>query len=89
MNYTQNMYNLVNDLERRLQANLNIINEYQVPKSTYDKTIKNIKFIDSQVNDAFKRGESEDRIASVIANNYIPYAEKQYDYLRWYMNRTG
>lgn len=60
------MYNLVNDLEQRLQTNLNIINEYQVPKSTYDKTIKNIKFIDSQVNDAFKRGESEDRIAQLL-----------------------
>lgn len=89
MNYTQNMYNLVNDLEQRLQTSLNIINEYNVPKNAYDKTIKNIKFIDSQVNDAFKRSEDENTIASAIENNYIPYADKLYDHLRWYMNRTG
>ena len=43
-------YNALDKLYRMLGACYRIIHEYKVPKAVCDKAMKNIKFIDSQIN---------------------------------------
>ena len=79
-------WNSVKILETKLQRSLNIINSYQVPTNKYNEVQQKITFVEQQVNTAVRSNVNESVISGVIENTYIPFADKLYDHLRWYMN---
>lgn len=89
MAYTSALYKTVNDLNARLDQCSKIVNEYEVPQTAYNKAMKNILFIRSEVNKAMARQEVEANIVSTIDKTYKPYANRLYDQLRWFMNRVA
>lgn len=89
MAYTDALYKTLNDLNARLNLCSKIVNEYEVPRTAYDKTMKNIRFIRSEVDKAMSRQEAEANIVSTIDKTYKPYANRLYDQLRWFMNRVA
>lgn len=89
MAYTDALYKTISDLNTRLDLCNKIVNEYKVPKSAYDKTMKNINFIRSEVDKAMARQEAEANIVSTIDKTYLPYANRLHDQLRWFMNRVA
>lgn len=84
-------YNALDKLYRMLSACYRIIHEYKVPKAVYDKAMKNIKFIDSQIDQTLDNlldtNGNMDTMVNTINTTYIPYVGNLYDKLRWYMNR--
>ena len=89
MNYSDTFWNSVKILESKLQRSLNIINSYQVPTNKYNEVQQKITFVEQQVNNAVSSNADESVILGVIENTYIPFADKLYDHLRWYMNRVA
>ena len=84
-------YNALDKLYRMLSACYRIIHNYNVPKAVYDKAMKNIKFIDSQIDQTLDNlldtNGNMDTMVNTINNTYIPYVSNLYGKLRWYMNR--
>lgn len=89
MLYSKKLYDSINDLAGRLQASINIANSYQINTTKRNEVLDKIRFVDEQVNSAIRAGVSEKNILSTIENSYVPFANKMYDHMRWYMNRTG
>lgn len=89
MAYTDALYKTISDLNKRLDLCSKIVNEYKVPRAAYDKTMKNINFIRSEIDRAMSRQEAEANIASTIDKTYFPYTNRLYDQLRWFMNRVA
>ena len=89
MAYSDLFWNSVKILESKLQRSLNIINSYQVPTKKYNEVQQKITFVEQQVNTAVSSNVDESVILGVIENTYIPFADKLYDHLRWYMNRVA
>lgn len=89
MLYSKKLYDSINDLAGRLQASINIANSYQISTTKRNEVLDKIRFVDEQVNSAIRAGVNEKNILSTIENSYVPFANKMYDYMRWYMNRTG
>lgn len=89
MAYSDMFWNSVKILETKLQRSLNIINSYQVPTNKYNDVQKKITFVEQQVNTAVSSNVDESVILGVIENTYIPFADKLYDHLRWFMNRVA
>lgn len=89
MLYSKKLYDSINDLAGRLQASVNIVNSYQISTTKRNEVLDKIKFVDEQVNSAIRAGVNEKNILSTIENSYVPFANKMYDHMRWYMNRTG
>lgn len=89
MNYSDTFWNSVKILESKLQRSLNIINSYQVPTNKYNEVQQKITFVEQQVNNAVSSNADESVMLGVIENTYIPFADKLYDHLRWYMNRVA
>ena len=89
MNYSNTFWNSVKILETKLQRSLNIINSYQVPANKYNEVQQKITFVEQQVNNAVSSNADESVMLGVIENTYIPFADKLYDHLRWYMNRVA
>ena len=88
MNYSKQLYTSLDKLEASLNKSLYIVENYDVPKSAYDKVTRNVEFIKTQVNSALSRNEVESSILKVVDNTYIPYADKLYDSTRWLANRV-
>ena len=84
-------YAALDKLYRILNLCYRIIHEYKVPKAVYDKAMKNIKFIDSQIDQtldyALDTNGNMDAMVNTINKTYIPYASNLYDKLRWNMNK--
>ena len=84
-------YNALDKLYRMLGACYRIIHEYKVPKAVYDKAMKNIKFIDSQIDKTLDilldTNGNMDTMVNTINSTYIPDVSNLYDHLRWYMNK--
>lgn len=89
MLYSKKLYDSINDLAGRLQASINIANSYQISTTKRNEVLDKIRFVDEQVNSAIRAGVNEKNILSTIENSYVPFANKMYDHMRWYMNRTG
>lgn len=89
MLYSKKLYDSINDLAGRLQASVNVANSYQISTAKRNEVLDKIRFIDEQVNGAIRAGVNEKNILSTIENSYVPFANKMYDHMRWYMNRTG
>lgn len=89
MLYSKKLYDSINDLAGRLQASVNIANNYQISTAKRNEVLDKIRFVDEQVNSAIRAGVSEKNILSTIENSYVPFANKMCDHMRWYMNRTG
>lgn len=89
MLYSKKLYDSINDLAGRLQASVNIANSYQISTTKRNEVLDKIRFVDEQVNSAIRAGVNEKSILSTIENSYVPFANKMYDHMRWYMNRTG
>ena len=89
MAYSGMFWNSVKILETKLQRSLNIINSYQVPTNKYNEVQQKITFVEQQVNNAVSSNADETVMLGVIENTYIPFADKLYDHLRWYMNRVA
>lgn len=89
MAYSDMFWNSVKILESKLQRSLNIINSYQVPTNKYNEVQQKITFVEQQVNNAVSSNTDEPVMLGVIENTYIPFADKLYDHLRWYMNRVA
>lgn len=89
MAYSDIFWNSVKILESKLQRSLNIINSYQVPTNKYNEVQQKITFVEQQVNNAVSSNADESVMLGVIENTYIPFADKLYDHLRWYMNRVA
>ena len=89
MLYSKKLYDSINDLAGRLQASINIANSYQISTTKRNEVLDKIRFVDEQVNGAIRAGVNEKNILSTIENSYIPFANKMYDHMRWYMKRTG
>lgn len=89
MLYSKKLYDSINDLAGRLQASINIANSYQINTTKRNEVLDKIRFVDEQVNGAIRAGVNEKNILSTIENSYVPFANKMYDHMRWYMNRTG
>lgn len=89
MAYSDMFWNSVKILETKLQRSLNIINSYQVPTNKYNEVQQKITFVEQQVNNAVSSNADESVMLGVIENTYIPFADKLYDHLRWYMNRVA
>lgn len=89
MVYSDLFWNSVKILESKLQRSLNIINSYQVPTKKYNEVQQKITFVEQQVNNAVSSNADETVMLGVIENTYIPFADKLYDHLRWYMNRVA
>lgn len=89
MAYLDMFWNSVKILETKLQRSLNIINSYQVPTNKYNEVQQKITFVEQQVNNAVSSNADESVMLGVIENTYIPFADKLYDHLRWYMNRVA
>lgn len=89
MLYSKKLYDSINDLAGRLQASVNIANSYQISTAKRNEVLDKIRFVDEQVNSAIRAGVNEKNILSTIENSYVPFANKMYDHMRWYMNRTG
>lgn len=89
MAYSDMFWNSVKILETKLQLSLNIINSYQVPTNKYNEVQQKITFVEQQVNNAVSSNADETVMLGVIENTYIPFADKLYDHLRWYMNRVA
>lgn len=89
MVYSDIFWNSVKILESKLQRSLNIINSYQVPTNKYNEVQQKITFVEQQVNNAVSSNADESVMLGVIENTYIPFADKLYDHLRWYMNRVA
>ena len=88
MYYSKNLYTSLDKLESLLNKSLYIVENYDVPKSAYDKVTRNVEFIKTQVNSALSREEVESSIQKVVDNTYLPYADKLYDSTRWFANRV-
>lgn len=84
-------YAALDKLYRILNLCYRIIHEYKVPKAVYDQAMKNINFIDSQIDQtldyALDTNGSMDTMVNTINTTYIPDVSNLYDKLRWYMNR--
>lgn len=84
-------YNAFDKLYRMLGTCYRIIHNYKVPKAVYDKAMKNIKFIDSQIDQTLDRAldtnGNMDAMVNTINKTYIPYLSNLHDKLRWYMNK--
>lgn len=89
MLYSKKLYDSINDLAGRLQASVNIANNYQISTAKRNEVLDKIRFVDEQVNSAIRAGVNEKNILSTIENSYVLFANKMYDHMRWYMNRTG
>lgn len=89
MAYSDMFWNSIKILETKLQRSLNIINSYQVPINKYNEVQQKITFVEQQVNTAVSSNVDESVILGVVENTYIPFADKLYDHLRWYMNRVA
>ena len=89
MLYSKKLYDSISDLAGRLQASINIANSYQISTTKRNEVLDKIRFVDEQVNGAIRAGVNEKNILSTIENSYVPFANKMYDHMRWYMNRTG
>lgn len=89
MAYSDMFWNSIKILETKLQRSLNIINSYQVPTNKYNEVQQKITFVEQQVNTAVSSNVDESVILGVVENTYIPFTDKLYDHLRWYMNRVA
>ena len=85
--YSKQLITTVRDLETKLQRSLNIINSYDVPIAKYNDVQRKITFVEEQVNNAIDNKVDERNILSTIEDIYLPFADRMYDHLRWYMNR--
>lgn len=88
MQYSKHLYASLDRLKAALNKSLYIVENYDVPKSAYDKVTRNVEFIKTQVNSALSREEVESSIQKVVDDTYIPYADKLYDSTRWLANRV-
>ena len=88
MRYSNHLYASLDKLKVLLDKSLYIVENYDVPKSAYDKVTRNAEFIKTQVNSALSREEVESSIQKVVDTTYLPYADKLYDSTRWFANRV-
>lgn len=89
MLYSKKLYDSIDDLVGRLQASVNIANNYHISASKRNEALGKIRFVDEQINGAIRAGVDEKNILFTIENSYVPFANKMYDHMRWYMNRAG
>ena len=85
--YNKQLITTVRDLETKLQRSLDIINSYDVPVAKYNDVQRKITFVEEQVNNAIDNKVDERNILSTIEDTYLPFADRMYDHLRWYMNK--
>ena len=85
--YSKELYDQIDVLHSKLEKCRDIAINYRVPVSAYNKIMKNVTFINNQVQNALNHNALEADIAKVITDTYIPYVDSLYDGARWYMNR--
>ena len=88
MSYSNHLYDKVGELREKMQKCLNIVHDYNAPKSAVEKVTKNVKFMETQVDNALRSRANEANILSVIEDKYLPYTNNMLDNVRWYMNRV-
>lgn len=88
MSYSKHLYDKVSELRSKMQTCLKIVHDYKAPKSAVEKVTKNVKFMETQVDNALKSYANEASILSVIEDKYLPYTNNMLDNVRWYMNRV-
>ncbi len=88
MSYSKHLYDKVGELRSKMRTCLKIVHDYKAPKSAVEKVTKNVKFMETQVDNALKSYANEASILSVIEDKYLPYTNNMLDNVRWYMNRV-
>ena len=88
MSYSKHLYDKVGEISSKIQTCLKIVHDYKSPKSAVEKVTKNVKFMETQVDNALKSYANEASILSVIEDKYLPYTNNMLDNVRWYMNRV-
>ena len=88
MSYSTHLYDKVGELRSKMRQCLKIVHDYKAPKSAVEKVTRNVKFMETQVDNALKSYANEASILSVIEDKYLPYTNNMLDSVRWYMNRV-
>ena len=88
MSYSTHLYDKVSELRTKMDKCVKIVHDYKAPKSAVEKVTKNVKFMETQVDNALKSYTNEASILSVIEDKYLPYTNNMLDNVRWYMNRV-